>query len=95
MTVAVLNGTTTPGLAATIADRVAAAGFAKGVITNFTDSQRSASLIFYAPDKANAAREVSRVLRLTGADRQPMNPDVQALSSGADVVVVVGADQTQ
>ena len=93
-TVAVLNGTTTAGLAKIISERLVTAGFGEGVITNFTDSQRSASLIFYAPDKAAAAREVSKVLKMTGTERQPMNQEVQALSSGADVVVVVGADQT-
>ena len=39
VTVAVLNGTTVPGLAAALRDEIAAAGFKKGVIDVYSDQQ--------------------------------------------------------
>jgi hypothetical protein len=91
VTVAVLNGTTVPGLAATLSDEVGAAGFKVGTITNFTDQQLAESVVQYAPGHQAEARAVSR--RLGIAQREPVNPSSQALAGDAGVIVIAGADK--
>jgi hypothetical protein len=49
VTVAVLNGTTVPGLAAALSGQIAAAGFKKGTIDVFSDQQVAESVVQYAP----------------------------------------------
>ena len=46
-TVAVLNGTLSAGLAGTTADKVGHRGYKRGTTGNFTDQNRSASVIYY------------------------------------------------
>jgi hypothetical protein len=91
VTVAVLNGTTVPGLAATLSDEVAAAGFKVGTITNFSDQQLAESVVQYAPGHEAEARAVSRRLKVT--QREPVNPSSQALAGDATVIVIAGADK--
>ena len=91
VTVAVLNGTTVPGLAATLSDEVGAAGFKVGTITNFSDQQLAESVVQYAPGHEAEARAVSR--RLGIAQREPVNPSSQALAGDATVIVIAGADK--
>jgi hypothetical protein len=91
VTVAVLNGTTVPGLAATLSDEVNAAGFKVGTITNFSDQQLAESVVQYAPGHQAEARAVSR--RLGIAQREPVNPSSQALAGDATVIVIAGADK--
>jgi hypothetical protein len=91
VTVAVLNGTTVPGLAATLSDEVGAAGFKIGTISNFTDQQLAESVVQYAPGHEAEARAVSR--RLDIGQRQPVDPSSQALAGDATVVVIAGADK--
>ena len=91
VTVAVLNGTTVPGLAATLSDEVNAAGFKVGTITNFSDQQLAESVVQYAPGHQDEARAVSR--RLGIAQREPVNPSSQALAGDATVIVIAGADK--
>src|SRR5436190_1300669 len=45
VTVAVLNGTTVPGLAAALRDQTDAAGFREGTINNFSDQQLAESVV--------------------------------------------------
>jgi hypothetical protein len=91
VTVAVLNGTTVPGLAATLSDQVAAAGFKVGTITNFYDQQLAESVVQYAPGHQAEARAVSR--RVGIAQREPVNPSSRALAGDATVIVIAGADK--
>jgi hypothetical protein len=91
VTVAVLNGTTVPGLAATLSDEVNAAGFKVGTITNFSDQQLAESVVQYASGHQAEARAVSR--RLGIAQREPINPSSQALAGDATVIVIAGADK--
>ena len=91
VTVAVLNGTTVPGLAATLSDEVNAAGFKVGTITNFSDQQLAESVVQYAPGHQAEAKAVSR--RLSIAQREPVNPSSQALAGDATVIVIAGADK--
>jgi hypothetical protein len=91
VTVAVLNGTTVPGLAATLSDEVGAAGFRVGTITNFSDQQLAESVVQYAPGHETEARAVSRRLGIN--QREPVNPASQALAGDATVIVIAGADK--
>jgi hypothetical protein len=91
VTVAVLNGTTVPGLAATLSDEVLAAGFKVGTITNFSDQQLAESVVQYSPGHEPEARAVSRRLGIT--QREPVNPSSQALAGDATVIVIAGADK--
>ena len=91
VTVAVLNGTTVPGLAATLSDEVSAAGFKVGTITNFSDQQLAESVVQFASGHEAEARAVSRRLGIT--QREPVNPSSQALAGDATVIVIAGADK--
>ena len=93
VTVAVLNGTTVPGLAATIGDTISAAGFQLGTVTNNFDQERAESVVFYAPGAEREAAAVGR--RLDISQREAIDAESQALAGDATVVVVAGADQNQ
>jgi hypothetical protein len=94
-TVSVLNGTTTTGLAATLAQKIEEAGFDRGTTGNNTDQQRPTSAVLYAEGFRPQAEQVAQALRIT--DIQRLDPDTQRLASGdkvAEVVVIAGTDQT-
>jgi hypothetical protein len=92
VTVAVLNGTTVPGLAATLSDQVAAAGFKIGTITNFSDQQLAESVVQFAPGHEDEAKAVSR--RIGVGQREPVSPSSRALAGDATVIVIAGADKS-
>jgi hypothetical protein len=97
VTVAVLNGTTTTGLARAASDKLTKVGFQPGVVTNDTTNQaRSATAVFYTPGNRRAALDVAMVIG-EGADAvQPIDDGTRLIAGqGADVVVTVGADQAQ
>ncbi|HEX2071528.1 MAG TPA: LytR C-terminal domain-containing protein [Thermoleophilaceae bacterium] len=93
VTVAVLNGTTVPGLAATIGDQIVGEGFQLGTVTNNFDQERAESVVLYAPGAEREAADVGR--RLDISQREPIDAESQALAGDATVVVVAGADQNQ
>lgn len=93
VTVAVLNGTTVPGLAATVGDKVAGEGFQLGTVTNNFDQEKAESVVLYAPGAEREAADVSR--RLDISQREAIDAESQALAGDATVVVVAGADQNQ
>ena len=95
VTVAVLNGTTVPGLAKEVGDRVAAQGFRLGTVANTADQeqQRAESVVLFSPGHRNEARAVSR--RLSISQRQPVDAASQQLAGDATVVVIAGADLSQ
>jgi hypothetical protein len=90
VTVAVLNGTTVPGLAATLRDQIGAAGFKKGTIDVFSDQQLAESVVQYAPGHQAAAKAVGR--RLGISQREPATAHSRALVGDATVIVIAGAD---
>jgi hypothetical protein len=92
VTVAVLNGTTVPGLAATLSDEVTAAGFNVGTITNFSDQQLAESVVQYTPGHEREAAAVSRRLKIS--QREATNPTSQELAGDATVIVIAGADKS-
>jgi hypothetical protein len=92
VTVAVLNGTTVPGLAATIMDQAEEAGFRAGTVANFLPNQQlGESVVQYTPGHERDAAAVSR--RLGIAQREAVNPSRQELAGDATVVLLVGADK--
>ena len=95
VTVAVLNGTTVPGLAKQVGDRVAAQGFQLGTVANTADQeqQRAESVVLFSPGHRNEARVVGRKLSIS--QRQPVDGASQELAGDATVVVIAGADLSQ
>jgi hypothetical protein len=91
--VAVLNGTTVPGLAAQIGDSIERQGFQLGTVTNFIDQQRAESVVKYAPGAEREAADVGKRLKIS--QREPIDAESQGLAGDATVVVVAGADKTQ
>jgi hypothetical protein len=91
VTVAVLNGTTVPGLAAALRDEIAAAGFKKGTINDFSDQQLAESVVQYAPGHHAEAKAVSRTVGIS--QHEPVTADSRALAGDATVIVIAGADK--
>ncbi|MEX1141907.1 MAG: LytR C-terminal domain-containing protein, partial [Thermoleophilaceae bacterium] len=89
VTVAVLNGTTVPGLAAALGDQLDNQGFRLGTVTNNFDQARAESVVLYAPAAEREAAAVGR--RLDISQREPIDPSSQSLAGDASVVVVAGA----
>jgi LytR cell envelope-related transcriptional attenuator len=91
VTVAVLNGTTVPGLAATLRDQIAAAGFKKGLIDVFSDQQLVESSVQYAAGHQAEANAVSRSIGVSR--REPVTAESRALAGDATLIVIAGADK--
>lgn len=91
VTVAVLNGTTVPGLAATLSDQIAAAGFKQGTIDVFSDQQLAESVVQYAPGRQAEAKAVSPIVGIS--QREPVTAGSRALAGDATVIVIAGADK--
>jgi LytR cell envelope-related transcriptional attenuator len=92
ITVAVLNGTTVTGLAATVADKVEQAGFTRGNTNNaLTQGQQAESVVEYADHNLAAAQLVGKKLGITQFEK--IDAQTQTLAGDATVTVVVGADK--
>jgi hypothetical protein len=91
VTVAVLNGTTVPRLAATLREQIAVAGFRRGIIDVYSDQQISGSVVEYASGYHSAAKAVGE--RLGIAATAPVAANARALAGGASVVVIAGSDK--
>lgn len=87
--VTVLNGTAVPGLAATFADKVESKGFQRGAVTNSSSSFATSVVMFKRGHKPEA-RTVGKQLRI--AKLQLMTGEIESVSAGADVAVIVGED---
>ncbi|MET0975277.1 MAG: LytR C-terminal domain-containing protein [Leifsonia sp.] len=88
VSVTVLNGTTTAGLAGTVADSLRAAGWNVGATSNADQSDIADTTVYYADATLEgAARGVAAAV--PGADVQ-LSPDFA--ESGAQLVVVLGAE---
>ncbi len=87
--VTVLNGTAVPGLAAEYGDKVEGKGFQLGAVTNsstsFTDS-----VVMFDRGHAPEARRVAKVLGISQV--RLMTSDIESVSGGAPVSVIVGED---
>ena len=93
-TVAVLNGTTIPGLARGVANKIQQDGFRIGNVTNAADQTRSATLVLFAPGRRAQALDVARSIGLSSDVVEPLDSGNRVIAGeSAAVVVVVGADQ--
>ena len=91
-TVAVFNGTTISGLAASTADKIQSSGYKRGTTGDYTDQQRSTSTVFYSKQARRQAREIAKELNIS--ELRAMDAETQALAGqNADVAVVVGSDK--
>jgi hypothetical protein len=91
VSVAVLNATTVPGLAAALSDQIAAAGFKKGTINDYSDKQLAESVVQYAPGRQADAKAVGRRFGIT--QLEPVTANARALAGDATVIVIAGADE--
>ena len=91
VSVAVLNGTTVPGLAAALSDQIAGAGFRKGTINDYSDKQLAESVVQYAPGRQADAKAVGR--RFGISQLEPVTANARALAGDATVIVIAGADE--
>jgi hypothetical protein len=89
--VAVLNGTPTPGLAATFASPLKQKGYKTTPVGN-TDSPFSTSVVMYDPQ---AGKECASVIsQIVGIPKQqPMDNEVRVASEGDPVAVILGDDK--
>lgn len=90
--VTVLNGTAVPGLAATFGDEVEAKGFKLGAVTNSSASFAESVVMFKRGHKPEA-RKVAKQLKI--AKLQLMSGEIESVSAGAAVAVVVGEDNAE
>lgn len=94
VTVAVLNGTDTPGIAATAAAGLNKAGFTDTTTGNLSDgSVHPTSTVYYASGSKPEAQEVAKELEVT--DIQPAPDSVIAAGGSVPVIVVLGANFQQ
>jgi hypothetical protein len=93
VTVAVLNATSTTGLAARIGSQLEGEGFQTGNLTNAAERQRAESVVMFKPGRNAEARAVAR--RLDIGSIEPIDAASQSLAGDAMVVVVLGADKAQ
>jgi LytR cell envelope-related transcriptional attenuator len=87
--VTVLNGTAVPGLAAKYGDKVEGKGFQLGAVTNSSTSFAE-SIVMFERGHAPEARKVAKALGISQA--KLMSADIEAVSGGAPVSVIVGED---
>jgi hypothetical protein len=87
--VSVLNGTAVPGLAATYGDKVEGKGFQLGAVTNSSSSFAESVVMFRRGHKPEA-KKVSKALSIPKLEL--MSSEIETVSSGANVAVIVGED---
>jgi hypothetical protein len=98
VTVAVLNGTATSGLAHRVAVKLGGTGYRQGTVATATDQTRTSTIVAYMPGHRRQATAVATTLKLGPASVQPVDPTTQAVACpppGActsGVVVTVGSD---
>ena len=90
--VTVLNGTSVPGLAATFGDKVEGKGFSLGAVTNSSSSFAETVVMFRRGHKPEASK-VAKQLNIQ--KMQMMNGEIESVSAGADVAVIVGEDNAE
>jgi hypothetical protein len=90
--VTVLNGTAVPGLAATFGDKVEGKGFKLGAVTNSSSSYAESVVMFRRGSKPEA-QMVGRQLSIP--KMQLMTGEIESVSAGADVAVIVGEDNAE
>jgi LytR cell envelope-related transcriptional attenuator len=87
--VAVLNGTSTPGLAATFGDTIERKGYQLGAVTN-SDEPVESSVVMFTRGHKQEARKVAKQLQIS--ELQMMTTEIKADSGEANVAVIIGED---
>ena len=87
--VTVLNGTAVPGLAAGFGDKVERKGFRLGAVTNSSSSFEE-SVVMFMRGNAPEGRRVAKALAISQV--RLMTPEIESVSGGAPVSVIVGED---
>jgi LytR cell envelope-related transcriptional attenuator len=87
--VTVLNGTAVPNLAASYGNKVESKGFKLGAITN-SSSSYAESVVMFVPGHKSEAKKVAKELGIKKL--QVMTPEIESVSAGANVTVIVGED---
>lgn len=87
--VTVLNGTAVPGLAASYGDKVEGKGFKLGAVTNSQTSFADSVVMFKRGHKPEASK-VAKQLQIKKL--QLMSGEIESVSAGASVAVIVGED---
>lgn len=90
--VSVLNGTAVPGLAATYGDKVEAKGFELGAVTNSSASFTDSVVMFKRGHKPEASK-VAKQLKIKKL--QLMDGEIESVSAGSPVAVIVGEDNAE
>jgi hypothetical protein len=95
--VSVLNGTTVPGLARGVANRLQNDHYKIGNVTNAADQTHAETRVYYAtPDCVPAAREVAEAIGIQDIRIAKAGRAQRVIAgNGAQVIVVVGSDQNQ
>jgi len=91
VTVAVLNGTSVPGLGAKVATDVQVNDFALGNVSN-SRKEYDQTVVMYEKGQHRAAEKVANDLGVKPV--QPIDRQTQQDADGADVVVIAGRDRT-
>ena len=90
--VAVLNGTSVPGLAATYGEKVERKGFEQGPVTNSRSTFEDSVVMFKSGHKPEAKLVAKR---LSVPKVIPMSAEVEGITETANVAVVVGEDNAE
>jgi hypothetical protein len=94
--VAVLNGTTVPGLARGVANRLTNAKYKIGNVTNAATQDRSQTQVEFAPGHRAEADSVAKAIDVGSDAIIPLTAGSKTIAGDqATVVVTVGADQNQ
>lgn len=88
--VAVLNGTAEAGLAQGSAQQIEQSGYEVRPITN-SESAFDASVVMFAPESQQCAPEVGEIVDIQTTEQ--MDQEIQGISEGAAVAVVLGEDR--
>jgi hypothetical protein len=96
VTVAVLNGTDTSGLAGRIAQKLSADGYKQGLVGNATNQTQSKTTVAYRAGSQLRALSVAKALGLSSSVLAPINQTTQQIACAqqspckVNVVVTVG-----
>ena len=98
VTVAVLNGTSTPGLAGSVATKLSDKGYKQGTVATASDQTATTTTVAYLPGFRRDAVSVATTLKVGAGSVQPIQSAAQAVACPppaacpANVVVTVGSD---
>jgi LytR cell envelope-related transcriptional attenuator len=103
VSVAVLNGTAKPGLAADVSTALSGAGYQKGSVTNAAAQSEPKTTVYFTAGYKSAADHVAKQLKLTDASVKPAtqaaihscatSPTGTTTSCSGNVIVSVGQDR--